>query len=167
MFWMMLIMLLPIFGVALFFTMPLSAAIPLYLTLLVIAGLYHCLMIGAIRLPSQMGPEKMIGSRTSVRNWEGNSGQVVWNGEIWRARERNGSSLSETDDVIIDGRCGLTLLVKRAEETQAAGHGRHAAADECVVDRLLVFPRRVGRLFELRTIEKIFARPHRMEKLAR
>lgn len=167
MIWMMLIMFLPIFGVALFFIVPLAAAIPFYITLLVISGLYHCLMMGAIRLPSQMGPEKMAGSTASVRNWSGNSGQVAWRNEIWRARTLDGSPLGEAQDVVIAGRRGLTLWVKPADAAQARKNAGKPAAEECLMDRLVAFPHHVGRRLKLQKLDKVFAWPHREQKLAR
>lgn len=116
MIWMMLIMALPIFGIALFFLFPLLVAVPAYIVLLAISALYHRMMMGAIRLPSQMGPEKMVGSTVSVCNWKGNSGQVLWRGEIWQARAAQGSILRDGDNAVIDGRSGLILFVTPADK---------------------------------------------------
>lgn len=156
MIWMMLIMFLPIFGVVLFFILPLAAAMPLYFILVAISALYHCLMMGAQRLPSRMGPEKMVGSRASVRNWHGNTGQVLWQGEIWQASTLDGSGLSETDDAIIDGRSGLTLFVKPAGGVQTPERAKQDAANNCGRDWLTSFAHPGGWVFQARSAREVF-----------
>jgi membrane protein implicated in regulation of membrane protease activity len=116
--WMMFIMILPVLGLALFFVLPLAAALPLYLVLLAISGAYHWLMMCAMRLPFQAGPEKMIGSIASVRNWKGNAGQVLWEGQIWRAETSDGTAFASEDRVTIGGLSGLTLFVRPVEQPQ-------------------------------------------------
>lgn len=113
MFWMMLLMFLPLPALALFYLLPLSTAIPFFILLLAISGSYHCLMMQSMRFPLETGPETMAGSVAFIRHWERDSGQVLRNGEIWQAKSSDGQVLlSDQDKVIIDRRTGLTLLVR-------------------------------------------------------
>lgn len=109
---MMLIMSLPILGIALFFLLPLSAAIPAYLAVAGLSGLYQWLMMGAMRLPSRMGREKMIGSVAVVKSWERDTGQVIHDGEIWQAETKGRQDLARGDEVRITRVKGLSLRVR-------------------------------------------------------
>lgn len=165
--WMMLIMILPLAGIGLFFVLPLGGALPLYIILLAISATYHCLMMRALRLPLQMGPERMIGSAVYVRSWQGRRGQVVWEGEIWRAETSDGTALASGERVVIDGRSGLTLEVRPGSKAEAPQHLSHAVVNKCGVDRLLAIPQIVGRRFRPRGLEKLLAWPRGAERLAR
>lgn len=118
MIWMFIIMGLPVLGAALFFVLPLVAALPSYLVLLAITAMYHHMMMGALSLPSQAGPEEMIGAIASVRNWEGDRGQVLWGSEIWQARTQDGSTLANEEKVVIEARSGLILKVTSARNRE-------------------------------------------------
>jgi membrane protein implicated in regulation of membrane protease activity len=128
MIWMMLIMALPVLGLGLFFVLPLTAAVPLYLVLLSVSGAYHWLMMRALRLPPQVGPEKMIGSVVTVRKWKGNAGQVIWESEIWRAETAGGTVPASGDKVVIEGLSGLILSVRPIDKPRAE---RHSAERTC------------------------------------
>lgn len=165
--WMMLIMVLPLLGLGLFFVLPLATALALYIIVFAVSGTFHYLMMRALRLPAQMGPERMIGSSASVRSWQGRRGQVVWDSEVWEAETPGGSPLATGERVVIDGRSGLTLEVRSASESQAPEHARNAVGDKCSLDGLPAFQHLVGRGFRLGGFEKFFTWPHRAEKLAR
>lgn len=115
MFWMMLVMTFPVLGLALFLFLPLWTALPLYLAVLVLSVSCHWLMMRSMKFPVQVGREPMIGSTAAVLNWEGSSGQINWNGEIWHAKAPAGTKLWRGDGVIIDSFSGLTALVKPVE----------------------------------------------------
>jgi membrane protein implicated in regulation of membrane protease activity len=110
MLWMALIMSLPLLGIALFFIYPWRVALIPYLILVAASVWFDWLMMRAIHLPVRSGRDEMIGSKSVVVNWSGNSGQVVWHGEIWRAR--GDGPFRQGDEVMIDGLSGLTLHVK-------------------------------------------------------
>lgn len=108
---MMLIMSLPLLGVGLFFVLPFAAALPSYLVLVGFSALYQWLMMGAMRLPARTGREKMPGSFAVVRNWAGNSGQVVHDGEVWLAQTKEKQSFARGEKVAVIRTSGLKLWV--------------------------------------------------------
>ena len=112
--WMMLIMFFPVLGLVLFYFLPVWTALPIYLIVVAISASCHWLMMRSMRLPAQVGRRKMIGSTAVVLNWQGGSGQVGWEGEIWRAETPDGIPLEKGDRVIIDSVSGLTVLVKQS-----------------------------------------------------
>lgn len=117
MIWMVIIMTLPLTGIGLFFVLPMETALPLYLILLAVSGAHHWLMMRSMRLPGQTGPEKMVGSKAVVHDWEGQSGRVIYGGETWRAKTSSSKTFAQEDEVLICGLSGLTLFVKPVEET--------------------------------------------------
>lgn len=55
------------------------------------------------------GAEAMHGKPARVRQWRGASGQVLVDGELWRAESE--APLSEGEDVVVEAVEGLTLKV--------------------------------------------------------
>jgi membrane-bound serine protease (ClpP class) len=64
----------------------------------------------ARRRPAAAGAEQLIGARARVVDWQGDSGQVRAEGEIWAARSERPLQAGATVRVV--GRDGLTLLVE-------------------------------------------------------
>jgi len=68
----------------------------------------------------QAGPEGLIGQVGVVRRWQEPHGKVLVDGSLWQARRSWGdeqrTELNEGDHVVVEGRDGLTLSVRRAEE---------------------------------------------------
>jgi len=64
----------------------------------------------ARRRPSMTGAEQVIGAQARVIDWEGESGNVRFNGEIWAARSARPLQAGATVRVV--GRDGLTLVVE-------------------------------------------------------
>lgn len=121
MIWMMVIMSFPVFGLALFRVAPLGIALPVYLSVTAISGVCHWLMMRAMRLPPQMGSQRMSGSVVRVLQWKGTKGQIAWNDEIWAAEVSRGNAPVEGDPVIIDRVSGLTVFVRLAGKPRAQG----------------------------------------------
>lgn len=137
---MMVIMSLPFLGIALFFVLPLSAAVPAYLAVAGFSGLYQWLMMGAMHLPVTTGREKMIGSVAVVRNWEGNAGQVAHDGEIWQAETSEKQNLVRGEKVGITRVNGLKLWVTpvdRPTTKSMSARGRPEAAPSAPQARTL------------------------------
>lgn len=107
-----LVMAFPIFGIFLFFELPLREALPIYLFFTGVSGVCHWAMMHSMKQPPRTGGKAMIGSTGVVLHWEGRSGQVNWREEIWQAETNNGRSLASGDRVVIDSLSGLTLLVR-------------------------------------------------------
>jgi membrane protein implicated in regulation of membrane protease activity len=112
MIWMALLMGLPLFGLALFFGYPWRVALAPYLILMGLSLFFDALMMRAMRLRIRCGREEMVGSRAMVLNWKGQSGQVIWNDEIWQAVTEGRTSFARGDNVVIDSVSGLSLSVK-------------------------------------------------------
>jgi len=64
----------------------------------------------ARRRPAAAGAEQMIGAKARVVDWQGESGHVRTEGEIWAARSERALQVGATARVV--GRDGLTLLVE-------------------------------------------------------
>ena len=62
------------------------------------------------RRPSMTGAEQVIGAQARVIDWEGESGNVRFNGEVWSARSTRPLQAGATVRVV--GRDGLTLVVE-------------------------------------------------------
>jgi membrane-bound ClpP family serine protease len=116
---MVLLMFLPLLGLALFYLYPWRVALGPYLILVGVSGLFNWLMLRAMRLPVRTGREEMIGSTAVVLNWNGRSGQVVWGGEIWRAQAEGGRTFKHGETVVIDSVSGLVLSVRPADSAAA------------------------------------------------
>lgn len=112
---MMLIMGLPLLGIGVFYVLPFEAALAAYLVALGFFGLYQCLMMRAMGIPVCTGTEKLAGSRAVVLNWQGESGQVVREGEIWQAESKARQSFARGQKVAISKITGLTLWVRPEE----------------------------------------------------
>jgi membrane-bound serine protease (ClpP class) len=64
----------------------------------------------AYRRPTTAGAEQMIGAKARVIDWEGETGQVRIEGEVWSARSTRAPAAGSTVRVV--GRDGLTLIVE-------------------------------------------------------
>jgi len=115
-----LVLLLPLFGLAVFWSWPPAVAVPVYLAVLVVsAGVYYLALV-AMRLPVRTGREALSGARGKVVSVASGELRVRVRSEVWRARASDKLSLG--DPVEVQGIDGLTLKVKRiAEGAQSAG----------------------------------------------
>ena len=108
---MMLIMSLPFLGIALFLVLPLGEAVPAYVVVAGFSVFYQWLMAGAMHLPVRTGMEKMAGSIAAVRSWDGRTGLVMHDGEIWQAETEVKQSFARGEKVGIAQVNGLKLRV--------------------------------------------------------
>ncbi|MGD8897719.1 MAG: NfeD family protein [Acidobacteriota bacterium] len=117
---MMVVMLFPLLGLALFAWLPLRVALPLYLAGLGASALLHGAMTRARRLPVRTGSEGLIGRTAWVEGWNGQAGWVRCGPERWRAVTSTPAKLLAGDDVrVVDVR-HLTLVVERPLPPQGA-----------------------------------------------
>jgi membrane-bound serine protease (ClpP class) len=78
--------------------------------------------LGTRRLRAVSGREALRGHVGVVRSWNGDGGQVLVDGALWRARpsvfgeHAEDGKLAIGDAVVVEAVCGLTLTVRRAEE---------------------------------------------------
>jgi membrane-bound ClpP family serine protease len=110
---MMVVMLFPLLGLALFAWLPLRLSLPLYLAGLGASALLHFAMARAQRFPVRTGREGLVGRTAQVEDWNGRSGWVRCGPERWRAVTSTPARLLAGDDVrVVDVR-HLTLVVER------------------------------------------------------
>jgi len=112
MFVMMVVMLFPLLGLALFWWLPLRASLPVYVAGLAVSALLHRAMMRAGRLPVRTGAEGMIGRHAVVLDWTGDEGWVRCGSEKWHAVVRTGEPEHVGDGVRVVGVDGLTLVVE-------------------------------------------------------
>ncbi|MBN8963838.1 MAG: hypothetical protein J0H89_00320 [Rhizobiales bacterium] len=91
-----------------------AVSLPLILvTALVTAGLTFGIVAAALqarRRPAVTGAEQIIGAQAEVLDWDGSTGHIRFNGEVWSAR---GDRPRQTGDTVrIVARDGLTLVVE-------------------------------------------------------
>ena len=107
-----LILLLPIAGLALFWMLPISTALPAYLVLLAVSAWLYYVTLKAMRRPTETGLEGLIGKPAIVIAMNGHQGQVSVEGEIWEATSDD--ALRKGDTARITRISGLTLEVQHA-----------------------------------------------------
>jgi len=108
---------LPIVGIIVFFLLPLHAAIPVYLVILLASGLAYWSVARAMRRRPKTGREGLIGASARVvsRVKSGGNAQylVRTQGELWGADSAD--VLTEGEEVTVTDMDGLKLRVKRIE----------------------------------------------------
>jgi membrane protein implicated in regulation of membrane protease activity len=118
-----LIIMLPIVGIIVFFLLPLSAAIPVYLVILLASGLAYWSVARAMRRRPKTGREGLIGATARVVSHVqpgGNARYLVrTQGELWGADSPD--ALREGEVVTVTGIDGLKLRVQRMAGSEEAG----------------------------------------------
>ncbi len=109
-----LILLLPIFGIIVFWLFPLNIAIPVYIAILIISGLMYWAIIRAIRKIPRRSPS-FVGDKARVVSRLGSKDEAQYmvevHGELWSANSPD--ILNVGDIVTIKNVKGLTLWVQR------------------------------------------------------
>jgi membrane-bound ClpP family serine protease len=113
---MMVVMLFPVLGLALFYWLPLRAALPLYLAGLAASAILHLAMQGAMHLPVHTGREGMVGREAVVLSWAGAAGWVRCGPERWQAVAGHGETVRAGSAVRVVHVDGLTLVVEPATQ---------------------------------------------------
>jgi membrane protein implicated in regulation of membrane protease activity len=109
-----LVLLLPLFGLTVFWLWPPAVAVPVYLVVLAVsAGVYYLTFV-AMRLPVTVGREALAGTRGKVVSVDSGELRVRAQSEVWRASASEKLRLG--DPVEVRGIDGLTLKVKRIGE---------------------------------------------------
>jgi membrane-bound ClpP family serine protease len=109
---MMVVMLFPLLGLALFAWTPLRIALPLYVAGLVASAMLHRAMRNAHRLPVRTGRQGLMGRHALVLKWAGDAGWVRCGPEQWHAVVRPGKMVHVGEGVRIVAVDGLTLVVE-------------------------------------------------------
>lgn len=104
-----LILMMPVIGLGVFWILPFSVALPLYLLIVALSGFIYFKIMRAMKHRPQSGPEAMIGHTVKIIETTGQSGRVIYDGEIWEAE--SDELLKEGEQVEILAVEGLTLQV--------------------------------------------------------
>lgn len=109
-----LVLLMPVFGLALFWVLPFPVAAALYAFILVISIWMYRLVMSAMARPIATGSEALIGRIGKVTGRSGPFTQLTVNGEFWRGtapvRYRKGQSVRIT---------GIENMVLRLEDASS------------------------------------------------
>lgn len=117
-----LVLLLPVFGLALFWVLPFPVAAVLYAFVLVISLWMYRLVMSAMALPVETGVEALVGEIGKVIGSSGRLTQVMVHGEVWQGTSsvnfRKGQSVRVT---------GIDRLVLQLEDAALASDCRTSA----------------------------------------
>lgn len=106
-----LVLLMPLFGLIVFWIWPLSVALPVYLVILALSGLIYFVILKAMHQPVKTGRQGLIGEIGEISDNKNNKGHISVHGEIWEADI--GSNLHKGDQAVVTGVNGLRLQVQK------------------------------------------------------
>jgi membrane protein implicated in regulation of membrane protease activity len=117
----LILLLLPLFGIAVFWLLPIPQSILSYLGILLLSGLLYWIVVRAMKKRHTYGIESMIGAEAKVVSRlspRGNAQYTVrFHGELWNANSSDQLELNEK--VIILSVNGLTLLVTKTKDVMS------------------------------------------------
>jgi membrane-bound serine protease (ClpP class) len=109
-----LLIVAPVLALLLFYFLPLQAALPIYIAILIASVFCYVIMVRTRRIKAGAGRETMIGQEGVAREDIAPEGQIEINGEIWMARAR-GETIDAGNRVKVLEVDGLVLLVEPAD----------------------------------------------------
>ena len=113
------LLLMPIFGLPVFWLMPLSFAIPIYLMIVAMSGLLYWLIMKSMNKRVEIGLEGLIGTEAEVVSQLDLGNRVKYlvrsRGELWTARSTETLHLGER--VTIAALKGISLVVERRDNS--------------------------------------------------
>ena len=80
-----LVLLMPLFGLSLFWMLPLGVAFPLYLGVLAISGIVYYALLQAMKAPVRTGNPALLNQPVQVMERSGDHWIVEAHGELWQA----------------------------------------------------------------------------------
>lgn len=114
-----LILLLPLISLPLFWFLPLTLAIPLYLGISAISALIYYFAIKAMLRPIETGVEALLHSTGEVVGKEGKRFRVRAQNDLWAAESTDNLQIGDRINIVAVK--GLTLMV-RSSMNSGAGH---------------------------------------------
>jgi len=105
-----LILFLPVFALPLFWLLPISSALPLYLVITAISFFLYFKVFQAMHQGVQTGQEAMSGKKALVIKDIDPEGKIEYAGEIWDATGK-GKRFLKGEQVVIRKFSGLSLIV--------------------------------------------------------
>ncbi|MFQ5798049.1 MAG: NfeD family protein [Candidatus Binatia bacterium] len=109
-----LVLLMPIFGLAVFWVLPFGVASPVYAVILALSAILYWKIMRAMQRPVQTGVEPMVGEFAKVIDTIRPRGRVQLHGEIWNAVSSDVVRKGDSAEIIALE--GLTLLVRKAQD---------------------------------------------------
>jgi membrane protein implicated in regulation of membrane protease activity len=103
------VLLLPVIGLILFWILPISIALPLYIVILITSLILYKSIMKTMKLPVKTGEKGLIGLEGKVVNITGDMNLVSVHGELWNAVSE--SHLTVGESVEITDVNDLTLTV--------------------------------------------------------
>ena len=113
MIFMPLIMVSPLLALLLFYYLPLSTALPIYIVILIVAGFCHYFMYQSMRVKARTGLEAMIGGEALVLEDIDPDGKIRFKNELWNATARGKKILAGKKVRTLKAR-GLVLIMELA-----------------------------------------------------
>jgi len=111
-----LILLMPVFALAVFWIWPLAVAGPVYAAVVALSLWMYVLILKAMRRPVLGGAEELLHSIGVVKDVQGEMLRVIVHSEMWSAESKD--SLHCGDRVKVVGMTGLTLQVSRFNDAE-------------------------------------------------
>lgn len=109
-----LILLMPVFALAVFWIWPLAVAGPAYAAVAVLSLWMYVLIMQAMRRPVLSGTEELLHSFGEVVEVDGQTMRVRVHSELWNAESND--TLCSGDRVKVNGISGLILRVSRCND---------------------------------------------------
>jgi membrane-bound ClpP family serine protease len=106
-----LIMVSPVLALLLFYYLPFSTALPIYIVILIVAGFCHYFMYQSMRARARTGLEAMIGGEALVLEDIDPEGKIRFKTELWNATARGKKIIAGKKVRILAAR-GLVLIVE-------------------------------------------------------
>ena len=116
------IMVSPLLALLLFFYLPLSTALPIYIVILIVAGFCHYFMYQSMRAKDRSGLEAMIGEKALVMEDIDPEGKIKFKTELWNATTR-GKKIETGKKVRILKAEGLVLVVEDLTDNDEKASG--------------------------------------------
>jgi membrane-bound ClpP family serine protease len=107
-----IVLLMPIFGLAVFWLWPLSIALPIYLVIFTLSFIFYLVLLKAMHQPVKTGRQGLVGEIGKIIDVRNHMGHIFVHGEIWKAELKG--SLKKGDKAKVIGFNGLTLQVQNA-----------------------------------------------------
>lgn len=124
-----LILLLPLFGLPLFWIWPFELALPSYLAVLLLSGWVYWYAIAAMRRQVVIGPETLLHSQGEVVSRVADGLRIRVQSELWGAD--GDEALKPGDAVEVVGIEGLRLRVKRLGQRGTGDSVKHLTRGTC------------------------------------
>ncbi len=120
-----IVLLMPVFGLSVFWLWPLSVALPVYLGIAVLSGFIYFALLRAMHQPVKTGKEGLIGEIFETTGKLNPEGEVLVHGEIWKAVSSEKLKKGQMAEIV--GIEGMILKVRRlSSNINKVERGQHS-----------------------------------------